>query len=105
MGRNLKEALAENQIIDIDSTTVNQLDMQKEYTPVILKSSPIMVDNHKKGEVISIKLVSEIHELQYKTRKDLYLQGLWAEHTFESIKGEQQVDFSGQGKGGNLCQI
>lgn len=91
VGRNLKEALAENQIIDIDSTTVNQLDMQKEYTPVILKSSPIMVDNRKKGEVISIKLVSEIHELQYKTRKDLYLQGLWAEHTFESIKGSSKL--------------
>lgn len=87
VGKNLKKLLAENHIIDIDSTAVNQLDMQLEYTPAILKESPILVDNKKKGDVISIKLVSEIHELQYKTRKDLFLQGLWAEHTFDSIKG------------------
>lgn len=90
VGKNLKKILAENHIIDIDSTAVNQLDMQLEYTPAILKESPILVDNKKKGDVISIKLVSEIHELQYKTRKDLFLQGLWAEHTFDSIKGSSK---------------
>lgn len=91
IGRKLQDALKENHIVDIDSTAVNQLDMQQEYTPVILKEAPIIVDNQKKGDVISIKLVSEIHELQYKTRRDLFLQGLWAEHTFESIKGTSKV--------------
>ncbi|MCI8646700.1 MAG: sigma 54-interacting transcriptional regulator [Firmicutes bacterium] len=91
VGQKLEAALAENHIIDIDSTTVNQLDMQQEYTPVILKKAPILVDNKKTGDVISVKLVSEIHELQYKTRRDLFLQGLWAEHTFDSIKGTSKA--------------
>ena len=90
IGLSLDDAFKQNNVVDIDAITIKQIEHHSQYTPVIVNESPIIVEDSKKGSVLSIKTVSELHEMQYKTRKELFVQGLWAEHTFESIKGNSK---------------
>lgn len=89
--RNIEDVMQENNIIDVDSLSVDAIDPNTVYTPVILNEAPIDLDNYQKGSVITIKTMEQFQELQYKTRKDLYVQGLWAEYTFNSIKGTSEA--------------
>lgn len=91
VGMTLKEAFDKNNVVDIDAITIEQIEHHAQYTPVILNESPIEINNSREGSVISIKSVSELHEMSYKTRNDLFVKGLWAEHTFESIKGSSDA--------------
>ena len=91
VGLSLKEAFEKNNVVDIDAITIEQIEHHAQYTPVVLNESPIKINNEQIGSVISIKSVSELHEMSYKTRNDLFIKGLWAEHTFESIKGSSKA--------------
>ncbi|MCI7304481.1 MAG: sigma 54-interacting transcriptional regulator [Clostridiales Family XIII bacterium] len=87
----LSEALQQNHVVDIDTVTPDQLEDPSQYTLVILNKLPVIVHGEEQGSVISVKKVSEIQELRHKTRKHLYVQGLWAEHYFADIKGTSKA--------------
>ena len=91
VGLSLKDAFEKNNVVDIDAITIEQIEHHAQYTPIVLNESPIEINNEQIGSVISIKSVSELHEMSYKTRNDLFVKGLWAEHTFESIKGSSKA--------------
>ena len=91
LGLRFDDALKQNNVIDIDTVTADQLEDPSQYTLVILNKLPVIVQGKEQGSVISIKKVSEIQELRHRTRKQLYLQGLWAEHHFADIKGTSKT--------------
>lgn len=55
--------------------------------PVMMKKTPIILRQESKGTVISIKKVSEIHDMEYKIRNDLIVKGFVAKHNFSDIIG------------------
>lgn len=86
-GRPLQEAFEQCRIIDSDSLSDHGQLNSSEYTPVILKTVPITSNENLTGNVVSIKKVSEIYDLEYQVRKDLIVKGFVAKHSFHDIVG------------------
>jgi len=89
--KDIKKAMSENHVVNIDDISIDDIDPDVEYTPVIMNPAPLMLGGERKGTVYSIKFLTNYQEMQYKKRQDLYTQGLWAEHTFKSIKGSSRA--------------
>lgn len=91
VGRDLFEAMKDNNIVDIDKVSVASLDPDIKYTPIITSSAPFVLDDKKSGTVYSVKEIPDFESNKYMKRQDLYVQGLWAEHTFDSICGSSRA--------------
>lgn len=86
-GQDIFEVMKQNNVVDIDKISVKDLDPEIRYSPVIMDSSPVMLDGRANGLVYSINPIPDFESNQYLKRQDLYTEGLWAEHTFDSICG------------------
>lgn len=84
-GKDLSQTLQECHIIDYRNTA--GISPDPENIPVLMKKTPIILKQESRGNVISIKKVSEIHDLEYKVRNDLLIKGYVAKHTFQDILG------------------
>ncbi|MBQ1484501.1 MAG: sigma 54-interacting transcriptional regulator [Eubacterium sp.] len=87
-GRALEEALADNRLVDIDTYNAMPDRQTQNSVPVVLRELPVTINGENRGSVVSIKKVSEIQELEYKSKKDILLKGLVARHTFADLLGE-----------------
>lgn len=86
-GKDFSDVMRNNHVVDIDKISVTELDPDEHYSPVIIKSSPIVLDGEATGSVYSVQPLPDFESNQYLKRNDLYVEGLWAEHTFDSIVG------------------
>ncbi len=84
-------AMKKSGIVDVDTMTPEQADNLTDYTLVVLNRLPITIRGQERGNVISIKKVSEIQSLSNQTKRELYLRGLYAEHYFSDIKGSSRA--------------
>lgn len=87
IGKSLASAMEESNLID-SKIYRTCFDLNPKLTPVFLHELPIIVDKQQMGSVISIKKVSDIHELDYQVRKDLIVRGLVAKSHFSDIVGK-----------------
>ncbi len=88
-GKDLEQTLRECHIIDYRNTAGIAPD--PEDIPVLMKKTPIILKQDSRGTVISIKKVSEIHDMEYKVRNDLLIKGFVAKHTFQDIIGNSSA--------------
>ncbi|MCR4669538.1 MAG: sigma 54-interacting transcriptional regulator [Clostridia bacterium] len=86
-GRILEEALSDNRLVDIETYNTMSERQAQNLVPVVLRELPVTINGENRGSVVSIKKVSEIQELEYKSKKDILLKGLVARHTFADLLG------------------
>lgn len=84
IGQPINDILEKHNIIDIE-----QVSLQNEVkgTAVLMREIPVMVRGAQKGTVIAMSCVSDIQNLEYRTKADLLQKGLVAKYTFDDIQG------------------
>lgn len=86
-GEDFRKLLHSSNLVDIDSVTTEDLAGLEDYTPVVLKKTPLFGSASSLGQVITIKQINRDGESTTHKRRDLLLKGFYASNTFSNIDG------------------